>query len=890
MAVDVRSYKWLSLAVDRSLLGSRTPHAGLVSLLASSLYIPTSTMSFWLRLLSFALLKVICGALFEEDVGVLDFTLSSTGHGPVTRALPVGAAVVTSDASFELGTSSSCYVAARNAHSGVILWRRFVCTFPVDDKHAFAVGAGHVFTLDSAGAFKAWDARSGELVWERAVAECSVVWSFSFDGVEYVAAGGQGDTRRVFVSTSGADGDSAAAKRAAHFRPGRPERKEEVKCDKLAKASIRIDATGKTLEWLTSTTQGKISLLKEGILVSDNDSIHAFELLMCTKNFSSVLLASERGTTCQLTLAVESDELRLTTGWIHQDGISSVSAALFLDSSHFVADLEAGHESLLLGYRSRLESQARRLLDLFALKAVDSSLSRDHFFGFVKTVVLLSTGNNRLYGVDTSGKRRAEVRYTLDLPESAWHRLVHGGHNRDVLVLSQSSVAFHWVCFDGASGLVHKQGSVETGASAVQIIPMPGTSSCRQSALVILDDKSILIVPDDEATVKLVEQNVRSPAHGFFTHVLHRAEGRLESLSLLAHIPLELSVIGSLAFPGEEVLRIAYPAREDVVHSPCVVLGDDSLLLKYVNPHIMVIITMSKDMDRSSFFSGAIKTVRKGPQKRKPTGVGGSGVELPSTAEENGANLFVNVVDSVSSRLLYRAAHANAGFYPSPTAVISENWIVYTFFDVKAGRSVIGVLSLYEGMIDSKGLTAFSTPEHSSTLSSLDARESKPVVLAKSYTMATAISAAGMTASRNGISNRKLVLAGVDGQVFSIERKLLEPRRPVGELKDAEKKEGLVQYSELLPSIPYLSLSSSQSIESVKHIISSSTDLESQSLILAFGGPDIFFCRTSPSRGFDLLPDSFNRELLSIVIIALGLVVIFSRGRVSRRSLKDGWY
>ena len=55
----------------------------------------------------------------------------------------------------------------------------------------------------------------------------------------------------------------------------------------------------------------------------------------------------------------------------------------------------------------------------------------------------------------------------------------------------------------------------------------------------------------------------------------------------------------------------------------------------------------------------------------------------------------------------------------------------------------------------------------------------------------------------------------------------------------------------------------------MQSIASASAHVESQSLVLAYGGPDIFFSRVSPSKGFDLLPDDFNRGLLTVVVVGL---------------------
>lgn len=94
----------------------------------------------------------------------------------------------------------------------------------------------------------------------------------------------------------------------------------------------------------------------------------------------------------------------------------------------------------------------------------------------------------------------------------------------------------------------------------------------------------------------------------------------------------------------------------------------------------------------------------------------------------------------------------------------------------------------YEGMIHSKGITAFTSPDHSTVFSSLDARDTKPVVLAKTYSLPKTATSMAMTQSRNGISNRLLLLALQDGQITGIDRRAVDPRRPVGALNDNEKK------------------------------------------------------------------------------------------------------
>lgn len=86
-----------------------------------------------------------------------------------------------------------------------------------------------------------------------------------------------------------------------------------------------------------------------------------------------------------------------------------------------------------------------------------------------------------------------------------------------------------------------------------------------------------------------------------------------------------------------------------------------------------------------------------------------------------------------------------------------------------------------------------------------------------------------------------------------------------------------------------MALNYNQTVDSVRSIVSTPSSLESQSLVFAFGGPDLFFTRTSPSRGFDLLPDSFSKLLVSIVTIGLLAVLFVVKQMGSKKIVKQGW-
>ena len=182
--------------------------------------------------------------------------------------------------------------------------------------------------------------------------------------------------------------------------------------------------------------------------------------------------------------------------------------------------------------------------------------------------------------------------------------------------------------------------------------------------------------------------------------------------------------------------------------------------------------------------------------KRKPAGASQPGVVTNRAAQTTPAsepNLFVNIMDTISGRVLHRTSHAGAKQSDSIPCVVTENWVVYAFFNTNSRRTELGVLSLYEGMIDKAGLTAFTSPEQTHAFSSLDPRDSKPVVLSKTYTIVKPVTALGVTSTKGGITSKHILVASGDDKITSIARELLEPRRPTGELKDHEKQEGLFQ-------------------------------------------------------------------------------------------------
>ena len=233
------------------------------------------------------------------------------------------------------------------------------------------------------------------------------------------------------------------------------------------------------------------------------------------------------------------------------------------------------------------------------------------------------------------------------------------------------------------------------------------------------------------------------------------------------------------ATDGHEVAAVVRKDRDDPVDSPVTIRGDDSLLIKYVNPHLLAVVSVAKAC---------------------------------ATADDGTDTLSVMVIDTVSGRVRARVRHRTA--CGPAHAVMSDNWVVYSYWNAKARRTELGSLALYEGSMGPKDLLPFSDlPPALDTFSSFNddvalvtyhktfvlpavsaaaaagGRSCFPcfcacgVCVPRGVRLTTAlppppqsVSCLGVTRTRLGITSRN-VLAALDSfSVLSIDRRLLDPR------------------------------------------------------------------------------------------------------------------
>lgn len=302
---------------------------------------------------------------------------------------------------------------------------------------------------------------------------------------------------------------------------------------------------------------------------------------------------------------------------------------------------------------------------------------------------------------------------------------------------------------------------------------------------------------------------------------------------------LVLRPIWSLANPGTEVRKFVGKSTEEDVHSQGRVMADRSVLFKYVNPNLALIISEGTDA---------------------------------------AGKLFINVylVDMVTGRLIFSANHKRV---TGPYHVVhSENWAVYTYYNEKSRRAELTSLELFEGNEQSNA-TVFSSV--SDVISPLVERQS--FILGPSH-----ISALQDTRTEKGITTKHILMATKTGLVYDIPRQFLDPRRPNMNTPPEMREPGIPPYIPELQLPQEMIINYNQTVGVPRGIITAPTGLESTSVVFVYG-LDLYCTRVAPSKGFDLLKDDFDYYVIASVLLALILASFITKRLSQKKALKQAW-
>lgn len=291
-----------------------------------------------------------------------------------------------------------------------------------------------------------------------------------------------------------------------------------------------------------------------------------------------------------------------------------------------------------------------------------------------------------------------------------------------------------------------------------------------------------------------------------------------------------------------------------VIDSAVATTGDDSLLLKYLNPHMFGIAVVSKER------------------------VDGQDDPVPV--------LHVNLVDAVTGRVIHRVQHVHGS---GPVQMVQNaHWVVYSFWNTKEKRTEIVQMLLYEGAVGKHQLNPWRRPAWNDWRSSFDPRP--PFVLQKSFVYPSRIRTLASTITARGITPQFLLVGMENGQIYKLGRGWINPRQTEKPPTEEEQSEGLMQYTPLVPvyNHPTQMITYNKTIGQLKHISTFPAELESTTLVFAHG-LDIHYARISPAKSFDLLPSDFNYEMLVLLCIGFLVATVVSRKLARRKALLEAW-
>lgn len=311
---------------------------------------------------------------------------------------------------------------------------------------------------------------------------------------------------------------------------------------------------------------------------------------------------------------------------------------------------------------------------------------------------------------------------------------------------------------------------------------------------------------------------------------------------------------------GQRVLSVTPRPAHDPVASIGKAMSDRTVLYKYLNPNSVLVTTVSDLQATASFY----------------------------------------LLDSVSGKVLYTTTHGSVDLTQPITALISENWFVYSLFSDISGQSALPATKGYQ-LVTSEMYESPLTNDRGplgnaanySALKPLPVPSEEPYlphVITSAFLIPEAISHMSVSSTLQGITSRTVLCTlPASNAIVAVPRGLLDPRRPVG--RDpvmGEAEEGLLRYQPYIEFDPSWFITHEREVVGVRNVITSPALLESTSLVFAYG-IDVFGTRVMPSLAFDVLNKGFNKLSLVATVLGLSATVLALAPMVRKKQINARW-
>ncbi|XP_051947214.1 ER membrane protein complex subunit 1 [Xyrauchen texanus] len=469
------------------------------------------------------------------------------------------------------------------------------------------------------------------------------------------------------------------------------------------------------------------------------------------------------------------------------------------------------------------------------------TLSRDEFN--LQKMMVMVTASGKLFGIESKSGTVMWKHYLENInPNSVFKLMVqrttaHFPHPPQCTLLIKDK--------DTGLGSLHVFNPIFGKRSHISIPALP--RPILQSLLLPLIDQDyakVLLLVDDQYKVtafpstKNVLQQLQDTASSIFFYLVDSSQGKLSGFRLRKDLSTE--IIWEVVIPTEvqKIVAVKGQRANEHVHSQGRVMGDRSVLYKYLNPNLLAVVTESTDTHQERSFVGII------------------------------------LIDGVTGRIVHEAVQRKAR---GPVHFVhSENWVVYVYWNSKFRRNEFSVLELFEG----------AELYNSTVFSSLD-RPHPPQVLQQSYIFPAPISTLEATLTEKGITSRHLLVGLPSGSILSLPKMFLDPRRPEV-VSEQSREENLIPYAPEMPIRTEWFINYNQTVSSVRGIYTAPSGLESTCLVVAYG-LDIYQTRVFPSKQFDVLKDDYDYVLISSVLFGLFFATMISKRLAEVKLLNRAW-
>lgn len=539
--------------------------------------------------------------------------------------------------------------------------------------------------------------------------------------------------------------------------------------------------------------------------------------------------------------------------WLRPESLAGAVAAAFIapfEKRSLAAELAMeSHSSLATAYISRVKRHLRALKHFPAWAMSLSSDFKASFlgtrlyeaeptsldgFGFGKLVIVV-TESGRLVALDAGDRGR--IIWNVNLFESS---LGHEGEAmsiepEDDVVLVRGYKGEFWRALISDGTVIQHHHPGETS----------GDFKAATAVLDALGEKLLASVKEDGTLGDYPQIKARE---GIII-VTCGSQGAVRGWNILSNTD-PVMAWEFWPFSGDVVTDVIMRPTHDPMASIGKALGDRDVLYKYVNANSLLIITTNSEDSK----------------------------------------VTVTLLDSASGHILHTAKHWNVDIMQPVTAIVSENWLAYTFFG--------DVMVPFQESVESKNSSSrgfqlivselFNSQYHNER-GALDSRSNfssiypnaisdeistySPYIMSQAYSVPGPISHLSITSTFQGITPRSLLcFLPYQNALISIPRTVLDPRRPVSrDPHPSELEEGLFKHNALLEFEPKWVLNHKRDIFSLRGIITSPSRLESTSLVFLYGKVDIFGTRVSPIGGFDMLGKGFSKLQLLGTVVALAI-------------------